>query len=66
MKTYPAYVYSHREDITRANMRAYDRKQDEIYKKCLELNPNYHGLHFCEQIAIRDKAAEIIEKGETI
>lgn len=32
MKYYPSWVYNPREDITRANMKEYDRKVDTAYE----------------------------------
>lgn len=55
---YPKEIYSPREDITRANMREYDRKKDLVYKKCEELNPNYWNLPFRERILVYKQAQE--------
>ena len=57
---YPKYVYNVREDITRANMRAYDQKQKEIDNKCLEINPNYFKCNLRERIEIRQRAADML------
>ena len=55
-KWYPKSVYSFREDITRENMRKYNERQAKIYKRCLELAPDFHKLGLRQQVAIRDKA----------
>lgn len=57
---YPAWVYSPREDVTRNNMREYDRTTEIFRQKCLEINPNYYGLTLKERMAVRDKAEEIL------
>lgn len=53
---YPRELFSPREDITRANIKAYEGRQNRIYKKCLELNPDYHKLGLREQHEIHKKA----------
>lgn len=60
MNTYPKWVYSPREDVTRNNMREYDRTKKIFYDKCLELEPNYYKLTLRERQTIRDKAEEIL------
>lgn len=57
-KRYPKWVYACREDITRENMRIYDERQEKIYKRCLELAPNFHKLGLRERMQIRNKAKE--------
>ena len=59
-KYYPRWVYNIREDITRANMEAYDKKKEKFYQKCEELNPNYYHLGLRERMAIQDKAEGIL------
>lgn len=56
IKRYPKWVYDCRVDITRENMRKYDERQEKIYKRCLELAPDFHKLGLRQQVAIRDKA----------
>ena len=48
-KYYPSWIYSYREDITRENMRQYDRMRDLLYKRLLELNPDYYSLNLRER-----------------
>lgn len=55
VKHYPEYVYCAREDVTRENMRLYDKKQDMIRKRCEELHPDYHNLNCRERGIIRRK-----------
>ena len=55
---YPKECFVSREDITRANMREYDRKKDLVYKKCQELNPDYWHLPFRERVTIYRNAQE--------
>lgn len=50
---YPNWVYNRNEDITRRNMKAYDKRQREIEKRCLEINPNYHKLGLLERSNLR-------------
>lgn len=57
---YPKYVYNIREDITRANMRAYDQKQKEIEKKCLEINPDYYKCTLRDRMETRQRAANLL------
>lgn len=58
---YPRWVYSPDENITRANMKQYEKEQNAIYNKCLELNPAFHSLKFKEQYAIKERAEKIIK-----
>ena len=58
MSMYPKEVFSTREDITRANMKAYDKKREIVYKKCQELNPDYWHLPFRERILVYKQAQE--------
>ena len=46
---YPAWVYSAREDITRANMDRYDREMEATRSRCLEINPAYHSLPWLDR-----------------
>lgn len=57
---YPSWVYSIREDVTRNNMKEYDRTTKIFRDKCLELNPDYYKLSLRERMAVRDKAEEIL------
>ena len=49
-------MYSVREDWTRANMAAYDRQQEKIDSRCLELAPDYYKLDFRARFAVRKQA----------
>lgn len=60
MSYYPKYIYSYRIDITRANMRDYDRRKKEFEDKCLEINPDYFSLNFRQRIEIREQAEEAL------
>lgn len=53
---YPKWVFNIREDVTRENMRIYDKQQELLRQKCLEINPNYYSLGFREKRAIRERA----------
>ena len=53
---YPKEVYNINEDITRANMRAYDLEQKRIEDECIRLAPNYHALPCRERLNIRRQA----------
>ena len=55
-KVYPAWVYSVREDWTRANMARYDRMQEAIDKRCMEINPDYLKLDVRARFAVRKQA----------
>jgi hypothetical protein len=46
---YPSWVYSAREDITRANMDRYDREMDATRARCLEINPEYRSLPWLDR-----------------
>jgi hypothetical protein len=56
VKWYPSWVYSVREDWTRANMARYDRMQEAIDKRCLEINPDYFRLDIRSRFAVRRQA----------
>ncbi len=58
--SYPKWVYSPREDVTRENMHKYDETKEIFYKKCEEINPDYWHLGLRERMEIRDKAEEIL------
>jgi hypothetical protein len=46
---YPDYVYNVREDITMRNMDEYDRQQEAVRTRCLEINPDYYSLPWPER-----------------
>lgn len=58
MNTYPAWVFSHNEDITRRNMRQYDNEQNRIYNECIRIAPSYHKLGLREQTFVRETAKQ--------
>ena len=60
MSYYPRYVYSCREDVTRANMREYDRKKKILEDKCLEIDPDYFHLNLRHRRKIWDQAEEAL------
>ena len=65
-KRYPSWVYSVREDWTRANMAAYDRQQEKIDSRCLELAPDYYKLDFRARFEVRKRAEKdlnLLENG---
>ena len=51
---YPDWVFHKNENITRKNMREYERQQAELERKYEELNPHYHKLDLYQQALIRD------------
>ena len=55
---YPKEVFNIREDVTRARMKEYDKKQEAIAKRCLEIDENYYHLGLKERRAIRLKVEE--------
>lgn len=57
---YPAWVYHVREDITLRNMDLYDRQQERISARCLEINPDYHSLPFPERMDVYRQARQEI------
>lgn len=61
---YPEWVFSKNEDITRRNMAEYDRKMDQTFNKCRELNPEYDRLPMQERFKVYCKAHDIVFKRE--
>ena len=61
VKWYPSWVYTAREDITRSNMRLYERQVEQLDKKCLEVNPNYYSLDFRTRFEVRKTAQKLLE-----
>ena len=57
-KYYPAYVFNINEDITRENMRKYDRNKKRYYDYIEEHYPNYYELPMRERMEIRDAVSE--------
>lgn len=53
---YPDWVYHVREDITRANMDLYDRQQDAVRARCIEINPSYASLPWLDQMEVYTQA----------
>ena len=58
--SYPSWVYDVREDVTKANMREYDRTKKTFYDKCLELNSDYYKLGLRERMVVRDEVEKIL------
>lgn len=59
-QNYPSWVYSIREDVTRANMKAYDHTTEIFRQKCLEIDPDYYSLSLRERMTVKDKVEEIL------
>lgn len=55
---YPDWVYHVREDITRANMDRYDREQEAIRSRCLEINPDYYSLPWLDRMDVFTRARQ--------
>lgn len=53
---YPDYVYNVREDITRRNMDEYDRQQEAVRSRCLEIAPDYYALPWLDRWEVWKKA----------
>ena len=60
MCRYPGYIYNINEDVTRANMKEYDRKKELWYKSAEELYPNYWDIPFRERIKLYEKISEYV------
>lgn len=58
---YPKEVFSYREDVTRANMREYEKRQRQLEEKCLEIDPNYYHLGLRQRMEIRTQAEKEME-----
>lgn len=56
-KSYPSWVFNVREDITRRNMREYDRQQAAIEKRCTELHPEYRSMSLRDRYNVWKEAA---------
>lgn len=56
-KYYPAWVFNRNEDITRRNMREYDRREAAIEKRCTELHPEYRSMSLRDRYNVRREAA---------
>ena len=56
-RRYPSWVFVPREDLTRANMALYDRQQEQIDKRCLEIDSNYRSIDFRSRFEIRKEAS---------
>lgn len=55
---YPDWVYNVREDITMRNMDLYDRQQEAIRVRCLEINPDYYTLPWPDRMNVFTQARE--------
>lgn len=53
---YPDWVYNIREDITMRNMDLYDRQQENIRIRCLEINPEYYSLSWPDRMNVFTQA----------
>ena len=53
---YPSWVYSVREDITRANMELYDRQQAATRSRCEEISPGWTSLPWLDRQAVWTQA----------
>lgn len=58
MAYYPREVFNINMDITRANMREYDKKREREVNSYLAINPNYFKLDARTQYEIRKQAKE--------
>ena len=63
VKEYPREVYRINEDVTRANKRAWDQRQDRIRSRCLKLRPDYDHLTLRERSDVRKQATADIDNG---
>lgn len=52
---YPKELFSIREDITRENIRRYEKEQKRIQDECFKRYPNYINMSCRERIAIREE-----------
>ena len=57
---YPKEVFSAREDVTRNNMKEYDRKRNLFFQTLLEINPDYYNLGLKDRIKVRENAEAIL------
>jgi hypothetical protein len=56
--SYPKWVFSANENVTRENMRVYDENQRRVYARCEEIRPDYWQLGLRERYEIR----KLVEK----
>ena len=59
VRWYPQWVYHINEDVTRANMAAYDREQAERKKRLLSFCHEYYSLSFIERLEVDRKFREM-------
>ena len=57
---YPKEVYNINEDITRENMRKYDKMRDNWYNKALEICPDFFKRGLRERMEIRKEIDTIM------
>ena len=57
---YPKELFSINEDVTEANLRAWDAREEAIRQKCLEINPDYDKLGLRERYEIKRKVRETV------
>lgn len=62
VRWYPQWVYHINEDVTRRNMAAYDREQEQRKKRLLSFCPDYYSLSFIERLEV-EKQFEKSERG---
>lgn len=58
--SYPRWVYSPCENVTRENMRQYDRTREIFRKKCEEVCPDYYKLNLRERMKVKDQVEEML------
>ena len=59
-KYYPKEVYNINENITRENMRKYDKMRDNWYNKALELFPDYFKRGLRERLEIGKEIDKVV------
>ena len=60
VRWYPDWVYSSREDVTRANMALYEKQVKALDEKCIEICPNYYRLDIVARFNVRRQADDIL------
>lgn len=57
---YPKELFVAREDVTRNNIKKYEKMKENWYKKALELYPNYYEMKLKDRIKCRGKINEAV------
>lgn len=57
---YPKWVYKPREDVTRENMRQYEKMHNDYWNKLYERYPDFSSLPFRRKIEIREEIDNIM------